>query len=313
MLEVATANYRRQRSLGAATVAAVTTLWDRVDGAALDASYAAILPLVVQRVTASQLLAAHLATQYVPQVLHEQRINPKNVGTVNPRAFSGTASDGRDLAGLLVGPIITTKAAIGTGWAVERALQAGQAAMTRLAATQVADAGRDAESVGMAATPAVQGWVRMLSLPSCSRCAVLAGGFYRWSSGFERHPNCDCRHIPTNEDVSGDLTTSPREAIASGQVHGLSVDDTKAIVDDGADPGQVINARRGMQTSSAFGQKLSATTEGTTRRGVSGRQDAADGRRPGATPRLRPDEIYKQAGDDRAKAVVLLRRYGYLL
>ena len=57
----------------------------------------------------------------------------------------------------------------------------------RLVTSLVADAARGAESVSIATRPRV-GYVRYLSPPSCSRCAILAGRFYRWSTGFLRHP-----------------------------------------------------------------------------------------------------------------------------
>ena len=68
----------------------------------------------------------------------------------------------------------------------------------RLVASLVQDAGRAAQSVDLTTRPHVQ-HVRHLNPPSCSRCAVLAGRVYRYSEGFQRHPNC----FPAGVIVSG--------------------------------------------------------------------------------------------------------------
>jgi hypothetical protein len=70
-----------------------------------------------------------------------------------------------------------------------------------------------------------------------------------------------------------------------------------AAIRDGADLGQVVNARRGMYT--AAGRSL--TVESTTRRGVA----------PGKV-RLMPEQIYREARGDRDEAIRLLKRFGYL-
>lgn len=311
MLDAARANYAAQRALSASTVKEVLRLWAQVDPDHLDASYDALLVQILTRVTGSQLLAAHLAAEYVPRVLLEQNLDPAADVTLHPQAFTGVASDGRDLAGLLIGPLISVKIAIAAGQGVTDAMRSGRESLARMAATQVADAGRAAESVATAVRPAANAWVRMLVLPSCSRCAILAGRVYRWSSGFRRHPMCDCRHIPTAEAVAQDLTLDPRAAIESGQVHGLSNADRQAVL-DGADPAKVVNAQRGMFTASAFGRQLSSTREGTTRRGQFGKAELTAGR-GGRSPRLRPEEIYRQADGDRTEVVRLLRRFGYVL
>jgi hypothetical protein len=134
--------------------------------------------------------------------------------------------------------------------------------------------------------------------------------------------SCDCRHIPATEDIAGDLRTDPLAAIRSGQVRGLSKADTKAILEDGADVGQVINAHRGMRTAQVYGRSLKITSEGTTVRGVAGKalaeqsgiasKAAGDRYRRAKTPRLMPESIYDIAGSDRDEALRLLKRFGYI-
>lgn len=155
----------------------------------------------------------------------------------------------------------------------------------RLVASLVQDAGRAAESVATAVRPRIY-HVRYLSPPSCSRCAVLAGRIYRYSDGFQRHPNCDCVMIPTT--VSSPYVQDPVELFKQGLVTGLSKADAQALA-DGADFGQIVNVRARASGLQEAGRVLA-------RRG-----------------RPTPEGIYRLAGDDRARAVELLTQYGYLL
>lgn len=155
----------------------------------------------------------------------------------------------------------------------------------RLVASLVQEAGRAAQSVAVAATPRVE-YVRLLTPPSCSRCAVLAGRVYRWSTGFLRHPGCDCIMVPTPE--AGPLEPfDPVAAMEAGQITGLSKADAQALR-DGANFGQIVNIRRKAAGLSESGYVLARAGRPT------------------------PAGIYRMA-TDRANAVELLRKYGYLL
>lgn len=156
----------------------------------------------------------------------------------------------------------------------------------RLVASLVQDAGRAAQSVATAArTRTVH--VRYLSPPSCARCAVLAGRIYRWSEGFLRHPGCDCVMIPTT--VANDqLVQDPVELAREGLVTGLSKADRRAILEDGAKFGQVVNVRLRSSGLKEPGRVL-------YRRG-----------------RMTPEAIYRAAGADRDAALALLVQNGYL-
>lgn len=160
------------------------------------------------------------------------------------------------------------------------------ARFARLVASLVQDAGRAAQSVAITARPKVS-FVRHLNLPSCSRCAVLAGRIYRYSEGFQRHPGCDCTMTPVTV-ASPDLTYDPVALARDGKVTGLSKDDQRALA-DGADIGRVVNIRR----------KKAGLTE-------SGRVLIRAGRPT-------PAGIYKATGGDREAAIALLKVHGYLL
>lgn len=305
-------HYRDQQRLAVAALAAGRRAWSRM-GPDFDSTWQRIVGPLTTVAAAAQLGAARAGIAYVPTLLAETGQRDDAVADVSADAFTGLASDGRDLDALLYGAVTTSKQASAVGAAPERALGAGRAWLDMALQTLVADANRTAVGVAIAARPSVGGFTRMLNPPSCGRCAVLAGKFFKWNRGFERHPRCDCRHIPTSEGMADDFTLDPRAAIEAGQVTDLSEADHRAIVDDGADVGQVINATRGMYTANAYGVRVQATQEGVTKRGVAGQQMLAGGGSYQRTPRLRPESIYQIAGDDRAEAIRLLTRFGYLI
>lgn len=282
-----------------ATVALARTVWAKLGYDDFDAAWRTLGGQLLLIVAAGQLSAARQAAVYVPAVLGELNIDATAVAELAPRSLVGVASDGRPLGSLLYRPIVQARTALGQGSSLADSLRAGGNLLDRIVSTQVVDAGRAAESVSTAVRPQVSGWVRMLTPPSCPRCTVLAGRFYRYNAGFLRHPGDDCIMIPANEDVAGDLRTDPLAAIKSGQVAGLSAADTRAIVEDGADPAKVINSHRGMSTEQSPAGKIQVTTEGTSksRRG---------------TVRLRPESIY-QLATDRGDAIRLLTKFGYIV
>lgn len=206
----------------------------------------------------------------VRQMLAEQRIVIPAQGAVRPEAFAGRAADGRSLLRLVV--------------------QADDdlAALERMARTEVADAARGAASVEIAARVGL-GWTRMVNPPCCADCAILAGAYYKWNDGFERHPNCDCRHIPTVEDAAGDVRTNPDALFRNGHITNLTQAETKAIK-AGADMTAVVNSRRSQRVDIAGRRTNSART----------------GTRPTVY------QIFKDAGDNQDEAIGLLKRHGYL-
>ncbi len=281
----------------AAVLVRVRRLWKALGVGDFDQSWGTISPHVLSLLMAGQLSAAREAIAYVPAVLAEQNIPDEPSAVANPQAVVGVAGSGAPLDALMAAPVITTRVGLANGLPMKAAQAAGGKLLDGIVQTQIVDASRAIESVATVVRPAIHGYVRHLSLPSCDRCAVLAGKFFRWNAGFSRHLHCDCFHVATTEQVADDLTTDPVAAIKAGQVHGLSVADTKAIVDDGADPSQVINAKRGMSTAQVFGQRAKVTTAGVGKGQI----------------RLRPETIYQLAGDDRIEAVRLLHHFGYLL
>lgn len=138
--------------------------------------------------------------------------------------------------------------------------------------------------------------------------------------------NCDCKHIPGAEAID-DWTVDPKQYFlsltAEEQVDRFGEAGAEAIR-LGADMSQVVNAEKGVSTVTAYGREVLRTLEGTTRRGIAGQRLAAEGfeKQPAnrygfaMTPRLMPDEIFRQAellGWDREEILRQLRRFAYVI
>lgn len=328
-------------------------VWSELDPEQLSASWtsAQAAERLYVAVSTGQLTAAVQAAGYVAAALGEQSKDSDPMGLLRPQSFAGVASDGRDLESLLLQPLIQTLASIADGTDLTQAMESGEAALMTIASTQVSDAGRAATDVAMVTEPEVRGYVRMLNPPACGRCAILAGKFFRFNTGFLRHPNCDCVHIPADEDIAGDVRTDPQQYFESLTGAEQNRYFTKAGADAiraGADMNQVVNARRGAAGLSqpgrltereqtvlrggrsrgrlgrvdVYGRQLEVTTEGSTIRGLAGKRLIASGgaeRKPGQrlrsarTPRLMPEAIASLANGDRDEQVRLLKRFGYIV
>lgn len=296
MLVSAVDHYRRQQRLTVAGLQAARRAWPQGSAS------------VARVVTAYQLLAARDAVESVPPMLAEQGLPAEPVAPVVYAALAGIASDGLPLDTLF-----------------DQAESALQFAL--MVTTQLQDVARTAAALEVAVQPAVDGYTRMVNPPSCSRCVVLAGRVYKWNDGFDRHPKCDCRHIPTGDEQMAQelgLIADPQEYFDSLSAEEQDRIFTKAgaqAIRDGADIGQVVNARRGMTTAArgvskrriltpeqVGGRDVFITREGTTRRGIASRQRT--GRNMSA--RLMPETIY-EVSDDRDEVLRLLQLHGYIL
>lgn len=196
--EVARQHYDQRQRLVIATAAAAMAMWSEVDEADLSGSWLARLPRLLTLLRAAQRAAAAQADSYVTRALAVQGFSPSPAGEVVPDALAGIGSDGRPLVSLLQAPVVATKVALARGVTLDRAIATGRANLEMVVRTQVADAGRVADGVAVAARPRT-GYTRLLVPPSCGRCVILAGRYYRWNDGFARHPNC----FPAGVAVSG--------------------------------------------------------------------------------------------------------------
>ncbi|MBQ1064486.1 hypothetical protein [Micromonospora sp. C41] len=187
--EVARDHAALRRRLGAAVAGEAARLWGEVDPARIGPSWLRLVPRLLLVLVGAQTAAAGQADRYLDAVLDAQGIDPAGVGSVVPSALAGVASDGRDLSDLLYQPAIRALSGIRDGASVGQALAGGGAGLDMIVRTQVADAGRVADQVATVARD-VPGYRRMLVGGGCSRCAILAGRWYAYNAGFDRHPRC---------------------------------------------------------------------------------------------------------------------------
>lgn len=300
--EAAQAHYKRMQALQVLVVTAARRAWSDVNPEFISESWSEGVQRVAPIVTAAQVRAAESGASYGALALAEQGSWRAPEAFVDPTGFGGYAADGRPLSGLLASPAYSSKTYIANGASSSQALSMGRSSLDAILRTTIADAGRQASGVDIASRKNT-GYVRMLNPPSCIRCLVLAGRFYKWNTGFQRHTRCDCIHVP----FTGGSTQGARD-------EGL-IDDPKAYfnslsraeqdkvagvanaqaIRDGADLNRVVNSSRGRSGLT--------TSEGTGRRSF-----AADLR----GRRLTPEGIYAQAGS-RTEALQLLERHGYVI
>lgn len=316
--ETAVKHYRAMLRLQRSARAAAAVAWSSLSAAYLSESWDSVSPALVAAVSKIQLDAATRGAGYGGNTLADQGLYEAPEAWVDPSSLAGVSSRGASLGAALYSAIPHTKDLIAGGMPERVALARGREVLQMSAATQVADAGRTAAGLDTFARPKV-GYVRMLNPPSCSRCAVLAGRFYRNNEGFQRHPRCDCVHVPTTRTEAAESEGLVHDPYAYFESLSESAQDKtfgKAqaqAIRDGADLFQVVNARRGMSYAGVSadgtrrGQKVASdfTREGTTRRALWG----------GANPkgkRLTPDAIYAQ-GLPREATLDLLAKHGYLL
>jgi hypothetical protein len=319
---LAATRYEVVQGITRGVVEAVQSLWSGVPpGRIFEALRGDTGRLILNAVIAGQLTAAQGAQAFVTGAMLVQGAGVEALATLNAGALAGVAMDGRPLATLLYIPAITTAQALQAGMPADAALARGMAQMGTLVATTIADTARTATQVAMTAEPRCYGYVRVVKLPACSRCIVLAGRQYTYSDGFKRHPKCDCGMEPMSEAEwrSRETAGSPDDLFkamsAEERRKAFGAAGAEAI-EQGADISQVVNARRGLATTTT-GKKV--TTEGTTKRGIGGKAlNAGFERVPGQRlarakeARLMPEQILKNAHGNRELQIALLKKHGYI-
>lgn len=291
-LESTDSYYKQQQQIAAATVASSSKLWRRMDDD-FDASWMRIAPDMLETVQLGRTAAAVSSLGVTSLVLKETGQVAPAQASVNAFKFVETAPDGRSMASLLDESVVQAKTAVASGVDIRGSLFIAEKWLAGMLMTVIADTGRGVVGADMASRPKVGGYVRMLNPPSCPRCVILAGKWFRWNEGFQRHPRCDCRHVPSageNWAKSEGFVSDPYEYFYSrsqseqDRVWGAS---NARAIRDGADIYRVENIRlRGL-----------ATAKGNLRYGTPSRYTV--------------DDIYRTA-KTRAEAIKLMEREGYL-
>lgn len=240
---VAIQQYERQQQVAGITSMALRRLVSQL-GDNFDTGWLRVRGRVVDTLQLGRAAAVHAASQYTSSVLAETGQVGVPAGAIVPAVFLESAPSGAGVAESLDALPVKAKQAVARGATAAEARTVAASWLSGVALTMLADTRRDVYQADMISRPQVTGYVRMLNPPSCSRCAILAGKRFAWNQGFQRHPRCDCQHIPASEQVAGDLTTDPYEYFKS-----LSEKDQDRLfgkwnaqgIRDGADIFQVVN------------------------------------------------------------------------
>jgi hypothetical protein len=293
-------HYRQQQAISVTTAQQVQSLWRQM-GPNFDLSWSGIAPEVFAVTVAGQTAAASGGLDYVPRVLDEQGITAPPVADVDASRFAGGTRDGRPLESLLIGAVYESKTAVAQGQSTDAALRQGGTWLSGAVLDAVRDANRQAVASGYTVRPKVQGWVRMLNPPSCSFCITLAGKYFRWNQGFQAHRRCDCRHIPTDESVSGDLTIDPYKyfhSLPEAEQNRLFGKNDAEALRSGGDIYRVVNTR-----SRGLADDAMKNTPGRNRGWQSRRWDTPS--------KMTIDDIFKTA-TSRDQAIRLMEDNGFI-
>ena len=271
-----------------------------------DASWFTVRPQVEQVVHVGRAAAAMSAVQYTPSLLAETSQVAPAFGSINTAAFLATAPDGRSMSSLLDQSVIHAKTAVRDGATAAGALSMAESWLSGTLLTVMADTRRGVVGADIAQRPAIAGYTRMLNPPSCSRCTILAGRWFRWNAGFQRHPSCDCIHVGSTSkafalesgyfsdpyDYFNSLPKAEQDKLF--RPHGVSREKAAQIgksnaraIRDGSDIFRIENVRlRGLST-------------------------AKGNLRFGAPSRMTVDDIYRTAGT-RTNAIKMMEQEGYI-
>lgn len=181
---LAAAHRARQQQIAGQAAAETGRLWSFLQML----GWAGISTRMLSTVRSALAEAARGAQDYAAAAARAWGADPDPAGRVAEATFAATASDGRPLDTLLEQPSLEVAAFIDQGMDKGQADAIGKRHLRRIVTTQVGDAARVATGVAIVNDKALKGYIRHLTLPSCSRCIILSGRWYRWSAGFARHP-----------------------------------------------------------------------------------------------------------------------------
>lgn len=329
--EVAFAFYLRQQRVVRRSVNQAQSVWRLLDLSNWEAAWqGAVAAGLVGAISGGQSEAAAHADAYVAAVIAADGLDSAPGGKLDPLAFSGVAADGRPLKSLVYESVLESR------WLVEEvgqsevdALIGGLEKLLKAVSTEVADAGRTATGASIAGNRTINGYIRVVNPPACARCIILAGKEYGWNAGFQRHPKCDCVHMPAKLIKRGRHHPGAFDSkayfgsLSAAEQNRIFTNAGAQAIRDGASMSSVVNARRSMYTADSYGRSVRATRDSATARGIwfqaERRRAIQRGLVPQSgrgfrlmSPRLRPEEIYRLAAGDRSQAIAMLRRFGYM-
>lgn len=242
--------------------AQATTVHAQVDPAGAVASeWESLAPILAEQVADAQRRAALVALAYLDEHAAACGAAGSTGPYLSPRAVMGRTSAGYDLAAVLARLVGLMRKRVAAGEDPGTAWAATLPRLGRMVRAEVADANREYLSGSICLDDRVIGYQRLVTLPACARCLVLAGKRYSFSDGFRRHPGCaGCTHVP--------IYSIP----GRGEVGGTPADHSPRALFAAMTPGQQLAAVRGNADAVQAirdGVSVSAVVNGQTYRKVS--------------------------------------------
>lgn len=313
-------------------MAQIVKAWRQNRSDDFNQAYADTYAPVLSVLDSAQQDVADYMAETTPDVM--QSLGSRSLGSsefsFNTSELVGWAGNGQATFDNLWSSILLGKQSIANGNSLSMAFSAIENSLALRARTILADTARTSSMMSAKSHSFTSHYVRMLTPPSCGRCAILAG-IPSGKKAFERHPHCDC--VAAWSDDESALAT--HYADATDYLNSLNVDDLAKTLgsqanaqawNDGADLNQLINAYRksgSVRAAQLYGRNIKYATEGTTKRGwaysrmkqagyVKAHVKYGSKYWRADRPRLMPESIYQIAGNDRAEAMRLLNNYGWL-
>lgn len=240
--------HRRVAAREAVAVRAARHAWSRVDKNNIRGSWARVKQPLVNVLSDIQEQAVDAGLDANVDAMAEIGQYSAPEALVDSRAFSKFSSGGVLLDEWVDRPAIRALEFIKEGVGADEALERVGSLFSSSVATNLADVIRQAQQADIA-TRKHMGFIRCCNADACKWCIVLSGKIYRYNTGFERHMNCHCYHLPVNLDDVGsvmDIAPSPIELFnrmsESEQNKTFGITGAKSIR-AGADIGQIVNSR----------------------------------------------------------------------
>jgi hypothetical protein len=312
--------YRAQQRIVRAAVDQAQTAWRQLDARDPSASWVEeVRPQVVTAVEQAQQESAALAPLYIAGTLLAAGAVSAPLALLVASAFVGVAANGLVLDALMDFAFGYYRRAKAADVPEIEARALGLAKLLTYVSTETNDTARLAVHVGAVVEPEIAGYERVVTLPACGRCILLSGRLYRYSTGFLRHPRCDCSMRPVTSEQwrEGGSSRSPQalfDGMTRAQQDKAFGKGEAAAIRAEADIGRVVNARRAGQVYVAGGFEF--TLEAITGRGI-GRRLGELAKRGGRyrrseVPRPTAAQLVNVAGRNQVELIRLLRRFGYV-
>ena len=290
-------------AIAARATAQTADLHAQVDPAgAIEPQWLDLAPQAAALLADAQARAALVALGYLGEHAEACGAGPPPGPYLSPRSVVGRTSAGYDLAAVLGQLVGLMRRRLAQGQPPDQAWRSTAPRLTRIVRTEVADAHREYLSGALCLDDRIVAYQRLVTLPACARCLILAGKRYTFSAGFKRHPGCaGCTHVPIYH-LPG-----------RGEVGGVGNDHTPQTLFAAMSPAQQLAAMGGNADAVKAvndGVDMFAVVNGQSQRKVTIRRtEAAIAKRLGFTDPA--SLVVHHAGRQKRSLAYLRARYGH--